>query len=57
MAKWLAGSWTPARCALWRTLPPDRQIKMVQWVYNEGRRGVCYSEEIPDNINKGLQSE
>ena len=49
-ATWIPGSFTPARCALWETLPPDRKIKMVEWVQREKEQGFCYPAQIPDNV-------
>ena len=49
-ATWQMGAWTPARCALWETLTPERQVKMVDWVMREKEQGKCYPEQLPDNV-------
>lgn len=44
---WKPGAFTPARCALWRTLDDERQGRLTRWILREEDRGVCHSQELP----------
>ena len=48
-ATWAPGSWTPARCALWRELGEgEMRQRLEQWVFAEGQRKRCHRGQLPE---------
>ena len=46
-ARWAPGSWTPARCALWRDLDGPLRLRLEQWVWAEKKAGRCHRGQLP----------
>jgi len=47
-SSWSPGSWTPARCALWRSFEGKAlRDRLAGWVDAEKKAGFCHKAELP----------